>query len=75
VSPLLDDDAARLHRRFAAIRIALVELARRARSGPHTDDRLFVGPSPRLALVPGRVASPCGNLPKGWLVAQPIHPS
>lgn len=56
VSPLLDDDAARLHRRFAAIRIALVELARRARSGPHTDDRLFV--SDLVDLVVGVLSAP-----------------
>lgn len=41
VSPLLDDEALRLHRRFTAIVHSAVELARRARSGPHTDERLF----------------------------------
>lgn len=41
VKPLLAEDAARLHRRFTAILHASLELARRARSGPHTDDRLF----------------------------------
>ncbi|MFG2006001.1 TetR/AcrR family transcriptional regulator [Spirillospora sp. NPDC048911] len=41
VEPLLEADAARLHRRFTAILYASIELARRARSGPHTDDRLF----------------------------------
>lgn len=41
VEPLLAEDAARLHRRFTAILHAALELARRARSGPHTDDRLF----------------------------------
>jgi AcrR family transcriptional regulator len=41
VKPLLDDEAVRLHRRFTAIAHSCVELARRARSGPHTDDRLF----------------------------------
>ncbi|MCW2888798.1 MAG: hypothetical protein QOE54_5856 [Streptosporangiaceae bacterium] len=41
VEPLLEADAARLHRRFTAILYAAIELARRARSGPHTDDRLF----------------------------------
>ncbi len=39
--PLLEADAARLHRRFTAILHASVELGRRARSGPHADDRLF----------------------------------
>ena len=39
--PLLEEDAVRLHRRFSAILHAAVELGRRARSGPHTDDRLF----------------------------------
>ncbi|MCR3745387.1 transcriptional regulator, TetR family [Actinomadura glauciflava] len=41
VEPLLEEDAARLHRRFTAILYAAIELARRARSGPRTDDRLF----------------------------------
>ncbi|TDB94234.1 TetR/AcrR family transcriptional regulator [Actinomadura sp. 7K534] len=41
VEPLLEEDAARLHRRFTAILYASIELARRARSGPRTDDRLF----------------------------------
>ncbi|WP_067488042.1 TetR family transcriptional regulator [Actinomadura hibisca] len=39
--PLLSADAIRLHRRFTAILTAATELARRARSGPHADDRLF----------------------------------
>ena len=38
---LLSEDALRLHRRFVVLRFAIVELARRADSGPHTDDRLF----------------------------------
>jgi len=42
VAPLLSDDALRLHRRFVVLRFAVVELARRADSAPHTDDRLFV---------------------------------
>jgi AcrR family transcriptional regulator len=41
VAPLLDQEAVRLHIRFTAIVHSAVELARRARSGPHTDDRLF----------------------------------
>lgn len=41
VEPLLAEDAVRLHRRFTAILHTAVELGRRARSGPHTDDRLF----------------------------------
>jgi AcrR family transcriptional regulator len=43
VAPLLHPEAVRLHRRFTAIRLAASELGRRAASGPHTDDRLFVG--------------------------------
>ncbi len=42
VGPLLEPNAMRLHRRFTAIRLAAAELGRRAASGPHTDDRLFV---------------------------------
>jgi AcrR family transcriptional regulator len=41
VTAVLDEEAVRLHRRFTAIAHSSVELARRARSGPHTDDRLF----------------------------------
>jgi AcrR family transcriptional regulator len=41
VEPHLDPDAARLHRRYTAILHAAVELGRRARTGPRTDDRLF----------------------------------
>ena len=41
VEPLLAEDAARLHRRFTAILHTLLELSRRARSGPHADNRLF----------------------------------
>lgn len=41
VEPLLDEDAARLHRRFTAILHTAQELGRRARSGPRSDDRLF----------------------------------
>ncbi len=42
VGPLLAPNAMRLHRRFTAIRFVAAELGRRAASGPHTDDRLFV---------------------------------
>ncbi|HMD52813.1 MAG TPA: helix-turn-helix domain-containing protein [Solirubrobacteraceae bacterium] len=42
VAPLLSEEALRLHRRFVALRFAVVELARRADTAPHTDDRLFV---------------------------------
>jgi AcrR family transcriptional regulator len=41
LDPLLEADAARLHRRFTAILYTAIELGRRARSGPHSDDRLF----------------------------------
>lgn len=39
--PLLEPDAVRLHRRFTALLHTATELGRRARSGPHADDRLF----------------------------------
>jgi AcrR family transcriptional regulator len=55
VAGLLDNDATRLHRRFVAMRFAAVELARRARSAPHTDDRLFV--SHLVDLVAGVLAA------------------
>lgn len=56
VAPLLDPQAARLHRRFTAIRFAAAELGRRASSGPHTDDRLFV--SHLIDLVTAILAAP-----------------
>ncbi len=42
IEPLLDPEAVRLHRRFTVIRFSSAELGRRAVSGPHTDNRLFV---------------------------------
>lgn len=42
VESFLSEDAVRLHRRFTVIRLTAAELGRRARSGPHADDRLFV---------------------------------
>lgn len=42
IGPLLAPNAMRLHRRFTAIRFVAAELGRRAASGPHTDDRLFI---------------------------------
>ena len=56
---LVDNDATRLHRRFVAMRFAAVELARRARSAPHTDDRLFV--SHLVDLVAGVLAAPLSD--------------
>jgi AcrR family transcriptional regulator len=41
IQPLLEESAVRLHRRLTAIQFAAVELGRRARSVPHTDERLF----------------------------------
>jgi hypothetical protein len=59
IARLLDNDATRLHRRFVAMRFAAVELARRARSAPHTDDRLFV--SHLVDLVAGLLAAPLSD--------------
>lgn len=42
VAPYLEEDATRLHRRFTVMRFSAAELARRASTGRHTDDRLFV---------------------------------
>jgi AcrR family transcriptional regulator len=59
VADLLDNDATRLHRRFVAMRFAAVELARRARSALHTDDRLFV--SHLVDLVAGLLVAPLSD--------------
>jgi AcrR family transcriptional regulator len=56
VSPLLDEESTRLHRRFIAFRFTLHELARRARSGPHTDNRLFA--SDLIDLVAAMLLAP-----------------
>ena len=69
VAPLLDDDATRLHRRFAAIRIALVELGRRARSGPRSDERLFV--SDLVDLVVGVLSAPVTDETRRLAAARP----
>ncbi|ANW66941.1 putative transcriptional regulator, TetR family protein [Mycolicibacterium murale] len=42
LAPLLDPDAAKLHPRLDALLYTVVQLSRRAESGPHTDDRLFI---------------------------------
>jgi AcrR family transcriptional regulator len=42
VDPFLAEESVRLHRRFTAVLHTAVELGRRAASGPHADDRLFV---------------------------------
>ena len=59
VGHLLEDDATRLHRRFVAIRFAAVELGRRARSAPHSDDRLFT--SHLVDLVAGVLTTPLSD--------------
>lgn len=57
VAPLLPELAVdRLHRRFTALRILFVELARRAESQPRRDDRLFV--SHLIDLIQSILAAP-----------------
>jgi hypothetical protein len=56
---LLDEDVTRLHRRYVSIRFSAVEIGRRARSGPHTDDRLFT--SDLVDLVTGVLAAPLSD--------------
>ncbi len=56
VEPFLPDDAARLHRRFAVMRFSATEIGRRARTGPHRDDRLFV--SDLIDMVTSMLAAP-----------------
>ncbi|HEX5946157.1 MAG TPA: helix-turn-helix domain-containing protein [Acidimicrobiales bacterium] len=59
VGELLDEDVTRLHRRYVSIRFSAVEIGRRARSGPHTDDRLFV--SDLVDLVTGVLSAPLSD--------------
>jgi AcrR family transcriptional regulator len=42
VDPFLDPTAAQLHRRLVVVRFTIGELARRAATAPHTDDRVFI---------------------------------
>jgi hypothetical protein len=56
VGPLLGEDAERLHRRFTVIRFSAAELGRRAASGRHRDDRLFI--SHLVDLVTGLLVAP-----------------
>jgi AcrR family transcriptional regulator len=73
VGDVLDDDATRLHRRFAAIRFAMVELARRARSGPRADERLFT--SDLVDLVAGALAAPVSDETRRLAAARPTSRS
>jgi len=59
VTPLLSEEAVRLHRRFAAMHFTATELARRASSAPHRDDRLFI--SHLIDLVTGLLAAPVSD--------------
>lgn len=56
VGPLLAPEAVELHRRFTVIRFAAFELARRAETAPHRDDRLFT--SHLVDLVVALLAAP-----------------
>jgi len=69
VGAMLDDDATRLHRRFAAIRFAVVELGRRARSGPRADERLFT--SDLVDLVVGVLSAPVSDETRRLAAARP----
>jgi AcrR family transcriptional regulator len=59
VGVLLGEDVTRLHRRYASIRFAAVEIGRRARSGPHADERLFT--SDLVDLVTGILSAPLSD--------------
>ena len=59
VEPHVPRGAGRLHRRFTAMQFSAAELGRRATTGPHTDDRLFV--SHVIDLVTGILAAPVSD--------------
>lgn len=73
VAVLLDEDATRLHRRFVAIRFSAFEVARRARSGPHTDDRLFT--SDLVDLVTGVLSAPLSDETRRLDAERTRHPA
>jgi len=56
LEPLLDPDAIRFHRRFVALRFAILELARRAGSDGPADNRLFA--SHLIDLVTALLSAP-----------------
>jgi AcrR family transcriptional regulator len=72
VGGLLDEDVTRLHRRFVAIRFSAFEVARRARSGPHTDDRLFT--SDLVDLVVGVLTAPLSDETRRLDAERPARP-
>lgn len=59
VEPHMPDEVTPLHRRFAAIHLALSELGRRAEARRRRDDRLFV--SDLVDLVTGVLAAPVSD--------------
>lgn len=69
VAPLLAPEAVALHRRFAAYRLMASELAQRARSGPHADDRLFT--SDLVDLVTALLAAPLSPTTRRLLDERP----
>ena len=68
VEPHLRADATRLHRRFTVMRFAAAELGRRASTGPHTDDRLFV--SHLIDLVTALLLAPTSDETIRWADAR-----
>jgi AcrR family transcriptional regulator len=72
VGTLLDEDVTRLHRRYVSIRFSAVEIGRRARSGPHTDDRLFT--SDLVDLVTGVLAAPLSDETRRLDAERPHRP-
>lgn len=68
VAPLLNPEGAKLHPRLDALLYAAVELARRAESGPHTDDRLFI--SHLIDVVAAILCTPVSEETRGLLLAR-----
>ena len=68
VAPLLPAGAAALHHRFTAIQLAATELARRARTEPRRDDRLFT--SNLIDLVCAILATPVSDETQRLLAAR-----
>jgi AcrR family transcriptional regulator len=63
VAPLLDPEGAKLHPRLDALLYTAVELARRAESGPHTDDRLYI--SHLIDVVTAILSTPVSDETRG----------
>lgn len=70
VDPFLDTTSALLHRRLVVIRFVVGELAQRAATAPHTDDRVFI--SQLVDLVAAMITAAPSTQTKRLMRARPV---